>query len=186
MYGKEALPAPAVLLALVLAGCATEPLPPEAAATPSNVRAEAARGAPSPRPLTGRCETTFNPPPLPPPPVHRQTDRGSCRLAHLGRAEFYSVKDIDFVTGTQTTTEATFTAPDGDILRAVGSGTSMPGQPGRVAFSAVLTLTGGTGRFTHATGQAHVRGEAVLATRTATLEIVDGWIAYDASGRSGS
>lgn len=170
MYGKQvAAAAPALLLVAVLAGCTGATLQPD-----------------TPRPLTGRCETTFNPPPLPPPPVHRQTDTGSCELAPLGRVEFHSVKDINFATGTQTTTEATFTAPNGDVLRAVGSGTSAPSQPGRIAFSANLTFTGGTGRFGRATGQASVKGEAVLATRTASFEIVDGSITYDASDRSGS
>lgn len=169
MYGKQsAAPIPALALAFLLAGCAETLWPP------------------APRPLTGRCETTFNPPPLPPPPVHRQTDAGTCELAPLGTVQFHSVKDINFAAGTQTTTEATFTAPNGDVLRAVGSGSSAPSQPGRVAFTATLTLTGGTGRFTEASGEAHVKGEAVMATRTASFEIVEGWIIYDASDGNGS
>ena len=174
----------ALLLSITLAGCSSQPLPPEPA-----TMAEAVSGLERPddhadagaRPLTGRCETTFNPPSFPPPLVHVQTDVGICRLSHLGRAEFHSVKEINFATGTQTTTEATFTAANGDLLRAVGSGVSAPGQPGRIGFSATLTFVGGTGRFENASGEARVEGEAVIASRTATFRIVEGWIAYRAA-----
>jgi hypothetical protein len=132
------------------------------------------------RPFSGRCETTFNPPPLPPPPVHTQTDVGTCTLTHLGRAAFRSVKEIDFLAGTQTTTEASFTAANGDVLWAVGSGVSAPAGPGRVGFSATLTFTGGTGRFADAHGEAYVTGVATLATTSAVLEITRGWISYRA------
>jgi hypothetical protein len=134
-------------------------------------------------PFTGRCETTFNPPTLPPPRVHIQTDTGTCRLTHLGAATFRSVKEINFMTGTQTTTEATFTAADGDTLRAVGSGTSAPAGPGRIAFSATLTFTGGTGRFLDATGHAQVEGVAHLASTSASLEVTSGSISYRAANR---
>jgi hypothetical protein len=186
MYVRKIIAAASVVVVIITTGnCAggAPPLEP-ATATPLEIGAAAA-GRAAARPFSGRCETTFNPPPLPPPPVHRQTDQGSCQLAHLGRAEFYSVKDIDFSTGTQTTTEASFTAPNGDVLRAVGAGTSAPGRPGHIAFSATLTLQGGTGRFAHATGWVRVEGEADLAARTASMQIVEGWIAYDGSDRSG-
>lgn len=176
--------APAILLALALAGCSGDAPAPTAPNAPVLARAGLKHPMPATRPITGHCETTFNPPPLPPPPVHRQIDTGTCQLAHLGRTSFYSVKDINFALGIQTTTEARFTAANGDVLRAVGSGTSAPGGPGRVRFSATLTFVGGTGRFANATGEIHIVGEANLATRTTALEIVDGWIAYAASDRS--
>jgi hypothetical protein len=170
-----------VLALSLLAACAEPP----AGITESGVAAQYAAARPSDAawPITGRCETTFNPPPLPPPPVFTQTDTGTCTIAHLGRAAFHSVKEINFLSGTQTTTEASFTAANGDVLRAVGSGTSAPAGPGQIGFSATLTFTGGTGRFLNAHGEAHVTGVATLATTTAVLEITGGWIAYDASDR---
>lgn len=166
----------AVLLT-VIAGCRGEAglLAPEDG--PSFQHAST-HGAGPQRPLTGRCETTFDPPSFPPPLIFSQVDVGTCLMAHLGRAAFYSAKDINVITGTQTTTEAIFTAANGDELHAVGSGTSAPAGPGQIGFSATLTFTGGTGRFTHAAGEAHVEGVARPATGTATLEIVAGWIRY--------
>jgi hypothetical protein len=184
MNGTRSRTGTALLLSVALTGCSSQPLPPDSATMAEAVSVQQRAGdhpAAIARPLTGRCETTFNPPSFPPPLVHRQTDVGTCRLSHLGRAEFHSVKEINFATGTQTTTEATFTAANGDLLRAVGSGVSAPGQPGRIGFSATLTFIGGTGRFENASGEARVEGEAVLATRTATLRIVEGWIAYRAA-----
>jgi hypothetical protein len=94
-----------------------------------------------PVPLTGHCETTFAPHPTQPgPPVVRQIDQGTCQISHLGEAFFYSDKEINFATGTQVTTEASFTAANGDVLYATGSGTSAPSAPGRIGFSATLTL----------------------------------------------
>jgi hypothetical protein len=167
------------LLALtLLAGCAVEPT----GSAPDDVAflRTAAHQPDVARPFSGRCETTFNPPQLPPPPVHTQTDVGTCILTHLGRAAFRSVKEIDFAAGTQTTTEASFTAANGDVLRAVGSGISAPAGPGRVGFSATLTFTGGTGRFADVHGEAYVTGVATPATTSAVLEITGGWISYRA------
>jgi hypothetical protein len=175
--------ASALLLAIALVGCDAGSSP--ASLTDSSELAFA-NPAPLARPLTGRCETTFMlHPTQPPPPVVRQIDEGTCRLAHLGRATFYSDKEINFATGIQVTTEASFTAATGDILYAVGSGTSAVNKPGEVDFWATLTFVGGTGRFTNASGHANVQGTAFLATHSAKLEIVEGSIYYDASNRSG-
>jgi hypothetical protein len=174
--------APAALLALSLIGC-TRDVP---TATPFEsatfVRAAPTHGSSVPRPLAGWCETEFTVVSSTPPTV-RQIDTGTCQLSHLGRTSFYSDKDINFATGTQISHEAIFTAANGDILRATGSGMSTPAESGRVAFSAILVFAGGTGRFANATGEGQVNGEAHPATRTAFLEI-DGWIAYDASDRT--
>jgi hypothetical protein len=164
-------------LVTVVAGCLGDGGPVAPDDGPSFHQASM-HGAGPQRPLTGRCETTFDPPSFPPPPVFSQVDVGTCLMAHLGRAAFYSAKDINVITGTQITTEAIFTAANGDELHAVGSGTSQPAGPGQFGFSATLTFAGGTGRFTHAAGEAHVEGVAQTAAGTATLEIVGGWIRY--------
>jgi hypothetical protein len=168
-----------LVAALVLGtGCAEQPTGSGMGDPAFQVMAAHALGVE--RPISGRCETTFNPPTYPLPPVHTQTDVGTCKLAHLGLAEFRSVKEIDFFAGTQTTTDASFTAANGDVLRAIGSGTSSPAGPGQTAFSATLTFIGGTGRFADASGEVHVTGVATHATTSAVLEMT-GWVSYGAA-----
>lgn len=174
------LVAPSLLLTLAVASCARE--------APTTVRADVpaltrVAAEPASRPLTGRCETSFDPPPFPLPPVLRQVDTGICQLSHLGRATIYSVQDIQFATGTQVSVELTFTAENGDVLRATNAGTSAPGGPG-VTFQGTTTFVGGTGRFASATGEARIAGTANFATNTAEFTVVDGWIAYGAAARS--
>ena len=131
------------------------------------------------RPIGGECTTTFVPPAFPPPLTFQQVDVGTCQLSHLGRVAIYSLQDINIVTGTQTSVVYTYTAANGDILRAVNVGTNTPNGAG-VRFSATTTFVGGTGRFAHATGEGHIEGSASFITNTATYTL-DGWIAYDAS-----
>jgi hypothetical protein len=172
----RALHARAVLLGAFLIGCSGDGLP-----TTTDVESTAVSRRSSaliaPRPLSGRCDTAFDPPPLPPPPVLRQVDVGTCQMTHLGRVSFFAVQDIDLASGTQTSVEVRFTAPNGDVLRASSSGTSVPNGPG-VAFSAVMIFAGGTGRFANATGSARLEGKASFITNTATFAFADGWIAY--------
>ncbi len=128
--------------------------------------------------ISGSCETRFTPPTFPVPPVHRQTDTGTCTISGLGQVQVTSGQDINIGAGTQAGAR-TFTAANGDELYATHAGTSMPGPPGRVNFSATLTFTGGTGRFKGATGQASARGEANMATGTSTYTL-GGSVRYDA------
>jgi hypothetical protein len=108
-------------------------------------------------------------------------DTGTCQLAHLGRTAIHLVQDIDVVNGTQTSVELTFTAANGDVLRASNVGTHVQTGPTTSSFRSTLTITGGTGRFTNAAGQWHLQGTVDLATSTATFAVVDGWISYSAS-----
>jgi hypothetical protein len=126
--------------------------------------------------FSGRCETAFAPPTLPPPPIIRQVDDGECQLSQLGRTAVHIVQDINIPAGTQQSVEITLTAANGDILRAATAGTNAPNAVG-VAFQAIMTFTGGTGRFANATGQASVVGSANFRTNTASFTL-DGWIAY--------
>ena len=100
-------------------------------------------------------------------------------LAHLGRTAIYAVQDIDIVAGTQRSLEITFTAANGDVLRAASVGTNAPSGPG-VVFRATMTFIGGTGRFANATGEAQLDGAASFVTNSASFRL-DGWIAYDGS-----
>lgn len=171
-----------ILLAAAVTGCgdatpfAVDLLAPGAGPL-ANSHASAAA-----RPFMGTCETTFSPPPFPLPPTHFQIDVGTCQLGHLGRASMYGEQVIDFAAGTQAG-ERTITAANGDVLIVKNVGTSRPGEPGLIHFSATMTFVGGTGRFANATGVAQAEGTANLFTRTTTIDIVDGWIVYDASDR---
>jgi hypothetical protein len=181
--------ASAVLVALTAAGCSgpTTPTPITAsrsipAGGPTLADATAGQHA-STLPVSGTCNTSFDPPTFPLPPVIRQVDNGTCQLAHLGRTAIYLLQDINLVAGTQTSLELTLTAANGDVLRGSNVGTHVSNGPTSV-FSSVLTLTGGTGRFANATGQWRLEGTADHMTNTATFTVVDGWITYDASDRA--
>jgi hypothetical protein len=141
-------------------------------------RAARSMGSSAERPLTGTCETSFAPLTLPPPPIIRQVDQGVCTLSHLGRTTMYAVQDIDPVAGTQRSVEITFTAANGDVLRATSAGTNTPNGPG-VAFQATMTFVGGTGRFANAIGEAYVDGTADFVTSSSSFRL-DGRITYDA------
>lgn len=169
-------------LLLTLASC-TDDAPTSASLdVTAPTGASAATVAPGARPIEGRCELTFNPPPLPLPPVHRQIDTGTCWFSHLGRTAVYGEQDIVFAAGTQRGVR-TFTAANGDVLYATNVGTSAPSGPGLVGFVTTITFVGGTGRFANASGQMTGAGTANLLTRT-TVVTNEGWIAYDASDRS--
>jgi hypothetical protein len=71
----------------------------------------------------------------------------------------------------------TFTAANGDELRATHTGTSVR-NGSTVNFSARFTITGGTGRYANATGQAQAAGSANMLTNTATFRITEGQITY--------
>lgn len=174
--------APATLLVLALAACAGDASPITAPDAPTLARASARSTAAPARPIRGSCELTVSPLPSSP-PIIRQTDTGTCQLSHLGRTAYAGVLELNLATGTQRG-ERTLTAANGDVLRVVAVGTSTPSGPGLVSFVATLTFVGGTGRFANATGQARGEGTANLAIRRTSVTI-DGWIAYDASDRSG-
>jgi hypothetical protein len=70
-----------------------------------------------------------------------------------------------------------FTAANGDILRGNGSGTSGLIAPGRMAFTATIAFTGGTGRFANATGEVTLTGEADLMAGRSSMS-AEGSIQY--------
>ena len=128
------------------------------------------------RPFKGSCAVTFNPPSFPPPPIHHQTDVGTCQLTELGRTEFYGEQDINFAAGTQSGWRR-LTAANGDQLYVTHTGTSGRTAPTLVSFVAQMTIVGGTGRFVGATGFALGIGTANLATNSTSVDI-EGWIRY--------
>ncbi|MBA3891647.1 MAG: hypothetical protein H0X64_14065 [Gemmatimonadaceae bacterium] len=130
---------------------------------------------PPPRPIKGECdlaievlEVNF--------PLLRQRDNGTCQLSHLGRTGLDGILEINLLSRTQTGTR-TFTAANGDELYATVAGTSAPIGPGLIGFSATFTFTGGTGRFTNASGTAQGNGVANQMTQTSTVRL-EGKISY--------
>ena len=133
-------------------------------------------------PLKAYCEASFGRPQVLAPGVLRQVDTGTCRMPHLGRTTFHSDKVINVAAGTQTM-NVTFTAANGDVLRATGSGTNSLARPGLVRFTANMTFAGGTGRFANATGHAVAEGEANLVEGTSWMQL-DGVLSHDAADRA--
>ena len=175
----------AAVLMFILAGCAGD--------SPTGVRADglstslARTGADpmvsQPRQIDGRCETQFTPLPDPVPLPFLHTVTGVCQLTHLGRTTFFMDEVVNFATGAISSNDVTFTAANGDVLRATEVGGALPSGRG-VHFSGGLTFTGGTGRFEHASGTATFDGSADFVTNTGVFTI-EGRITYDASDRSG-
>lgn len=161
----------ALLLSFAIAGCAADPVAgPGLQQSPS---ASVAAGKKA-RVIKAECQTTFNAPTLPPPAIHRQVDIGTCHFTPFGPMTVAGVQEINLAAGTQSG-ERTFTARNGDVLRAVHVGTSAPGAPGTVDFSATLTFVGGTGRFAGISGEARAGGTAVISTTSASFEL-EGWL----------
>jgi hypothetical protein len=173
------------ILASTLVGCGAERVAAPDATTGSMVGLSSA--APlsaklSGVPLSGSCVLTFGPPPFPVPPSFSQTDVGECLLSHLGQSTVIGVQTINIAAGTQSG-QRSFTAANGDVLEVQHVGTSASAGPGLVRFQSTATITGGTGRFTNATGQLRGTGIANLVTRTTTATF-EGTINYDASDRA--
>jgi hypothetical protein len=162
----------ALLLSVALAACAADPvIGPAQEETQLSISVVNGKKAWT---IEAECQTTFNAPTLPPPAIHRQTDIGTCQFTPFGPMTVAGTQEINLAAGTQSG-ERTFTARNGDVLRAVHTGTSAPGAPGTVNFSATMTFVGGTGRFAGATGEARASGTATVATTSASFKL-EGWL----------
>lgn len=172
-----------ILVLPALAGCSSDAVTSPRPATFANSAAMAANQA-IVRLMSGECYlTTLATVPYPAPPVFRQDVTGTCELTHLGHVTVHFVQVVNFATRTQHSLELTYTAPNGDVLRAASAGTSLPTATG-VTFLATIMFLGGTGRFMTATGQARAEGAANLVAGTSWYTL-DGWLGYDAADRSG-
>jgi hypothetical protein len=168
------------LALILLAGCSSPPTAPidspfgTQAGGPA-VQVSQVPAAPA-LPLRGTCNLAFEPGEFVSPGVIRQIDEGTCRISHLGRSTMVSDKLINVMTATQTA-EVTITSASGDMLHASGSGTNTMAAPGHVAFRVELTIEGGTGRFSGASGVIVSEGTANLNNATAQLTMT-GTISY--------
>ena len=89
---------------------------------------------------------------------------GEGTATHLGRYSYSADECFDPATGTFAG-HPIFTAADGDQLWGHYTGQVAPtSDPNVIAYTEILTITGGTGRFVGASGEVLVEGLANLAT----------------------
>jgi hypothetical protein len=140
------------------------------------------------RPISADCETSFTflqgPPSacsvFEPTPSAFIAISGTCQISHLGRTQLDAVQQLIFlldasgqpvlVNGQPVVTElrncSTLTAANGDQLHHTSAGDVAPAEPGEVTFDGTILITGGTGRFSSASGVASFSGSASLITNT--------------------
>jgi hypothetical protein len=157
--------------------------------------AVAAANPPVSHTLTGTVVTVDSPPDFTAPGCPagaewRYTAAGTAILSHLGRSEFV-ISHCSYFTGPTTgyfdNGTITITAANGDQLYMEQSGTFelyMDDEGALISVPSVhWTITGGTGRFTNATGAGDLaaRSSNVLAPPTLTRGTLTGSITYRAS-----
>lgn len=163
------------VLSLCIVACDATPTAPSAV-EPVFARSHAAVAD---VPIRGSCEATFAEPPVFTPPILRQVSTGTCQLSHLGRVRLRTVAEVNTAIGVQVA-EITYTASSGDLLFATSIGTATPGPTGVLHFTGATTLTGGTGRFSGASGEMTATGTLDPATGNASFSY-DGRITYAAA-----
>ena len=91
---------------------------------------------------------------LQPPPFLQTRITGAGNASHLGSSSFVAVSTLNFTTPPpfQLGGTATFTAANGDEIYTSFTGTATPNQDGTLNVSMLHIITGGTGRFQHASG----------------------------------
>jgi hypothetical protein len=125
----------------------------------------------SDRPFGGRCDTEITvlaPFPGDTPNVQRLHIDYACQLQHLGNTTASNEQIVIFTSPTTGTSSnrTTYTAANGDQLFSTWTGTVTANGPD-VIFSGPETYSGGTGRFTNASGSSFISGNGSFATRTA-------------------
>jgi hypothetical protein len=99
-----------------------------------------------------------------PPPVINAIFEGYGKSRPFGPFVVYATSQIDITVSPQAqTTVYVYTFMMGDELHATAVGTSIEDPPGTAAFHGDIIFTGGTGRFSNASGSGTYAGTAVLA-----------------------
>ena len=152
----------AALVTLTLASCTTDQI--SNPSTESLASPTLSREAPVERPLKGECDVAAV--------FTSETElliMGSCELAHLGHTTVVAYQTIDPTSfPIAYTNSTTYTAANGDELRTTDIGTAMPGPEG-LTLSGAVTVIGGTGRFTDATGEAALNGAVRFTGPASTI-----------------
>jgi len=128
-------------------------------------------------PFRARIHNTIeNVAPFPPPAINAIFEGGG-KSKPFGPFEFYSTSEVVviFFPFIQTGT-ATLTYPDGAELYFDYAGTAVQDPNGIVDFNGDFTFTGGTGRFSHATGGGTYAGSADVVAEVGGFDM-DGVIA---------
>jgi hypothetical protein len=105
----------------------------------------------------------------PVPGVFAVTTSGAGHASHLGRVTASSTETLDFASSPGSTVlrdgRMVLVAANGDELHWMYVGTgSPPGEQGISTISGTFMITGGTGRFSDATGNGVIHGAANAAT----------------------
>ncbi|AMY07951.1 hypothetical protein LuPra_01136 [Luteitalea pratensis] len=140
----------------------------------SQTQAQHGTGLPFRGVFTGRGGGVFNCPPTCPPTSF--TSRGTYQgtATHLGAFTAAFVDVVDIATATSTGT-SDFTAANGDRLSTTTAGGQDGFTPPNISSVRVLaTITGGTGRFSGATGTLTVRFIQEIDYANGTGEVVSG------------
>jgi hypothetical protein len=172
----------AVIL-LQLACSEASPTAPSATAalvTSSSATASKTDG-PVERPYGGTCDTIVTTTPVDPLTL-RQRIQYTCRLQHLGRTTAINEQIVNLTAPGATTgtlsNRTVYTAANGDQLFADFSGVvEFNFAANAVTFSGTETFSGGTGRFTDASGEAFLSGSGNLQPGVARFS-VSGLLAY--------
>ena len=169
------------LVTVVLAACAESPVvEPSTEGLAARAVSAARGGASQSRPAGGTCTLVGRMllPPLPGQPanVTRCQTEWVCQLKHMGRT---TLTTIDAgAPGSTVTGTAVFTAANGDQLFTTILGTAtFPDANGIVTFRGTDTVTGGTGRFSGATGLLAKTARVSVRVLSGTYEF-DGTLSY--------
>lgn len=146
-------------LALLLAGCAKDNAEPQ--------NDSAATAAVADREPTVPFNATYHTRPkvVAPPPFLQMEIPSTGKGLHLGKSTWFSNSLVNFTVFPPVQTgDMLFTAADGSTLTGHYQGTAQPDpdNPQGVLFNGDYVITGGTGRFSGATGSGIYYGRATL------------------------
>ena len=174
---------PAILALFAIAACSDSTAPVRSDSSPAAgpLASQSQEETGNFRALTGTCTSQVISVDFISPTMARQVVVGTCELSHIGHVAIYLRQVIDFTTLKAVSELETFTAPNGDVLRATSTTIGTPTSPTSFALTGDLVFIGGTGRFANASGSAAEIGSADFATGVALLTL-RGQIALNGRG----
>jgi len=121
---------------------------------------------------------TLKPPVFPDDPIGEIEIIGTGFASHMGRSKIYIHEYINFgvypseIVGDYLSITSNRT---GDKIEGTVTGLGYPGEEGRTTFEGTFYITGGTGRFEGASGEAQFEGAGVADLATGTGS---GWVKF--------
>jgi hypothetical protein len=99
-------------------------------------------------------------------PLVHVTVTGEGQALHMGRTEASTTNQVvNLITGAGTATY-TLTAANGDTLVVDMTVSTQFPSPTQITFAGSFSVTGGTGRFTGATGSGSIEGSATFTSQS--------------------